>query len=230
MLTRRYFNMVEVMLAVVVIAVGLSSVFVLFPVGLTAHKTATADNSIADLAEYIFSSVKAQIDIESSGESSAAEKNFEKGDWAGYSDTAADAGVDVSDLAGWNVVDILKKGSTAADSKDNVSLLQHSSKKTVFWVRQMSGPADNRYVDFSAVGRVYTDRDSGKSGLENEYFYDRTTGKMKPLSSTDKPRKFVLPLVLEISYPAEVDYARREKKYFRFEIFNDNYEPKTVTP
>ena len=35
--------------------------------------------------------------------------------------------------------------------------------------------------------------------------------------------KFLLPLVLELSYPAEVPYEEREKSYFRFEIFNEHY-------
>ena len=225
----RAFNMVEVMLAVVVIAVGLSSVFVLFPAGLTAHKTATADNSLADLAEFIFSSVKAQIDIECSGADEDGKK-FEKGFWSKISDNDGDAGADVSDLTKWSVVDILKKGTASEDSKDEVTLLQNSEHRNVFWARQISGPLNNRYTDFSAIGRVYTDRGSSNSGLEKEYFYDRATGKMKSLDTTDKPRRFVLPLVLEISYPAEVDYERREKKYFRFEIFNDNYEPRPATP
>ena len=52
MLSKRYFNMIEVMLAIVVISLGLSSVFVLFPAGLAAHRNAAADNNTADLAEF----------------------------------------------------------------------------------------------------------------------------------------------------------------------------------
>ncbi|MCI5779851.1 MAG: hypothetical protein MR051_08600 [Lentisphaeria bacterium] len=229
---RRYFNMVEVMLAVVVISVGLASVFVLFPTGLTAHRSAAADNSIADLAEYIFSSVKAQIDIDCSGEDDEDNKKFEKGEWTKYSNTPSDASVELDDNgSGWNLVSILKKGVTSEDAVKNVSLLQNTAKKNVFWVRQVSGPSGNRYSDFSAIGRVYVDRESGKTGLEDEFFFS-TDGTMKQYSAISYPnkdaKKFILPLVLEISYPAEADYDLREKKYFRFEVFNSNYEPRVI--
>ena len=228
---RRYFNMVEVMLAVVVISVGLSSVFVLFPTGLTAHRSAAADNSIADLAEYIFSSVKAQIDIDCSGDDEDGKK-FEKGVWTKFTDQKSDASVELSDDgSGWNLVSILKKNVASEDAVKNVSLLQNATKKNVFWVRQISGPADNRYSDFSAIGRVYVDRESGKTGLEDEFFFS-TDGTMKlydNISYSGKDaKKFILPLVLEISYPAEAGYDLREKKYFRFEVFNSNYEPREI--
>ena len=47
------FNMVEVALAMAIIAIGLSGILVLFPVGINASKSAIADNNLADIAEYI---------------------------------------------------------------------------------------------------------------------------------------------------------------------------------
>ena len=42
--------------------------------------------------------------------------------------------------------------------------------------------------------------------------------------------KVVLPLVIEISYPADRPYTERTKAYFRFEIFNEAYKlKKTAT-
>ena len=233
----RAFNMVEVMLAVVVIAVGLSSVFVLFPAGLTAHKTATADNSLADLAEFIFSSVKAQIDIESSGEDDTSQKKFKNGYWAGCANTPADAGVDIGDESDWEPIDIFEKSvSDKAKRRKEDSLLQHKTKKNVFWVRQVSGAENNRFADFSAIARVYVDRSSANNtGMGNEFFYGFSDKKMKMYKNISFPsgkeslkdvRAFILPLVLEISYPAELEYDRREKRYFRFEVFNENYEPR----
>lgn len=232
----RSFNMVEVMLAVVVIAVGLSSVFVLFPAGLTAHKAATADNSLADLAEFIFSSVKAQIDVECSGEADDSSKKFKSGSWANFGNSAADAEVDVGNESDWKPVDILKKGTDSGLKED--SLLQHKDKSNVFWVRQVSGPENDRFSDFSAIARIYVDRDKSNNtncGLEKEFFRDVKSGNMKMYDDLDftddadkkklkDARAFILPLVLEISYPAEIEYARREKRYFRFEVFNENYE------
>ena len=46
--------MIEVALAMAIIAIGISSILVLFPVGINASKSAIADNNLADIAEYIF--------------------------------------------------------------------------------------------------------------------------------------------------------------------------------
>ena len=233
----RAFNMVEVLLAVVVIAVGLSSVFVLFPAGLKEHRSATADNSLADLAEFIFSSVKAQIEVECSGEAVDSSKKFKSGDWAKFGDDENDAKVDVGDASDWNPVGIFEKSVSSEDTRRKEdSLLQHKTKKNVFWIRQVSGAENDRFTDFSAIARIYVDRnkeDSDNCGLENEFFYDFNTGNMKmynhisfPPGKSKDARAFILPLVLEISYPAEIGYDRREKRYFRFEVFNENYEPR----
>ena len=220
MLSKRYFNMIEVMLAIVVISLGLSSVFVLFPAGLSAHKNAAADNNTADLAELVISSVRTQISVDTAN-------SAEFGTWAGFDDEPADAGVEVGNTSDWEVMDLLKSGKDDHDDIKNASLLQHKSKKNVFWVRQMSGPEDNRFVDFSAIARIYVDENS----MDKEFFFNADTKKYQlQRNSKVDLNKVLLPLVLELSYPAEVAYAEREKRYFRFEIFNEHYELSQVTP
>ena len=54
------FNMVEVALALVILAIGLSSVMVLFPVGLKASRASVADNNLADIAERVASYLQAK--------------------------------------------------------------------------------------------------------------------------------------------------------------------------
>ena len=48
---RHGFNMVEVALALAIIAIGISSILVLFPVGANANKAAIANNNLADIAD-----------------------------------------------------------------------------------------------------------------------------------------------------------------------------------
>ena len=215
MLSKRYFNMVEVMLAIVVISLGLASVFVLFPAGLAAHKTAAADNNTADLAELVISGVRTQISMDT-----ASGSGF--GSWAAVEDKKEDAAVEVGNTGDWSVMDLLKSGTADHDKVENASLLQHSDKSNVFWVRQMSGPEDNRFVDFSAIARVYVDKDS----MGNEFFFNAGAKKYQLYVKDSKVDldNVLLPLVLELSYPAEVPYAEREKRFFRFEIFNEHYE------
>ena len=243
------FNMVEVMLAIVVISVGMASVFVLFPTGLNAHKDAAADNSMADLAEYIFATVRTTIDVENSKD--AAEQKdvdnsfYKKSDWANAVDEAPN---DVKEgnvaSVGWKEIALFNSTSSTKSvnelDADKVSLLQHPTKKNIFWVRQMSGPDGDGYVDFSAIGRVYVDRGTG-TGVDNEFFLTvkgNTPVKYGELTENEKtfpnpsgsgsfesdPRYFLLPMVLELSYPAEKPEYERVKKYFRFEIFNEYYE------
>ncbi|WP_302812132.1 type IV pilus modification PilV family protein [Victivallis vadensis] len=56
---RHYFNMIEVALALAIIAIGLSSILVLFPVGLNANKSSIANNNLADVAEYMIGYLRA---------------------------------------------------------------------------------------------------------------------------------------------------------------------------
>lgn len=48
---KQYFNMVEIALAIAIIAFGMSSILVLFPVGLNASKDSMVDNYSADMIE-----------------------------------------------------------------------------------------------------------------------------------------------------------------------------------
>ena len=45
-LIKHYFNMVEIALALAVLAIGMSSILVLFPVGINANKAAIAERRI----------------------------------------------------------------------------------------------------------------------------------------------------------------------------------------
>ena len=149
---RHNFNMVEIMLAVIVIALGITGTFVLFPVGVNANKSAVADNSIADIAEYVTSFVRAEVlaacrppdedndetndddkdkeDTFKSFKQSVVNKKFHN------SGTAYRGAIDdVDDPSGWTE---LKNGNPIS------TILEHSSEKGVFLIRQLSGPEDNR--------------------------------------------------------------------------------------
>ena len=52
------FNMVEIALAIAIIAVGISAILVLFPIGINATRAAMDENSSSDVAEYIANFVK----------------------------------------------------------------------------------------------------------------------------------------------------------------------------
>lgn len=60
MKTTYKFNMVEIALAIAIIAIGLSAVLVLFPVGINATRAAMDENSSADVSEYVANFVRGQ--------------------------------------------------------------------------------------------------------------------------------------------------------------------------
>lgn len=212
---RKYrFNLIEVMLAVVILALGMTSVFVLFPAGLNNHKTAMAENSLADLAEFIVSHVRSQAALSSNMSNFAYD--------LGSSGTTLTYTYD--DDSDWDKVD------------ENGTLMQHKSDKGAYLVRHLSGPADDQYTDFAAIARVYKDdnfkdelmipinRDTRvKYSAMNKSKENITGANAGDLRELDV-ENFVIPMVLEISYPADRPYEDREKVYFRFEIFNENFE------
>ena len=209
------FNLIEILLAVVILSLGMTSVFVLFPAGLSNHKTAMAENSFADMAELIVSHVRAEAALSSNHEGF----NYDLGT-SDTIDTSVKYDYDNDD--GWTKVN------------DAGTVLKKNSR--TFLVRQLSGPADNQYTDFAAIALVRKDSSFGNEIVVPKNFSDRvkysdmTKSATATLQSLDID-KFVIPLVLEISYPADKDYEAREKVYFRFEIFNENFElKKRVTP
>ena len=239
-LRRNNFNMVEIMLAVIVIALGIAGTFVLFPVGLNANKDATAENSIADIAEYVTAFVRAEVLVASrSGDDDNPTEDVSKGfntkksfyeSGDKYKET-----VEVDNPDNWEIPETHKSrhksgSSGSSESEKGVAMiLSHSSEKGVFLVRQLSGPEGNRFVDFAAVARVYLDnKDADGTGLTGEYFpsanaditdmtQEATAEEIQAL------KKSFLPAILELSWPASVSYEDREKRYFRFEVFNDHF-------
>ena len=194
------FNLVEIMLAVVILTLGMTSVFVLFPAGLSNHRTAMAENSVADLAEFIISRVRAEAALSSNEDKFIYDKFNSGPDKNTYQFDEAD--------------DTLKEIA-----------------KGVYLVSHMSGP-DNDYADFAAVAQVYNDPTIGDEiWIPQNQAAPPKVDKYAPAPGTVTLKaldvyNFVLPMVLEISYPSNIPYDDREFVYFRFEIYNDNFELK----
>ena len=55
------FNMVEIVLAIAIIAIGISSILVLFPIGIQQTRSAMDENSISDVSESIALYVRGQL-------------------------------------------------------------------------------------------------------------------------------------------------------------------------
>ena len=221
---RRNFNMVEVMLAVIVVALGIASTFVLFPVGLNASKDAVAESRVADISETAALIVQSEVipnnvDTANKGYGFKSIDNSNKyfcSRPTSSDDTVIDQAIDPESLE-----DGKKVSGTDLYRMDN-GLYVYVSKVP-----------DSGEVLFAAAVKVYLDRDSNSdSGFKDEYFCTRNGNKkyselLNKEGLSDFINKFLLPVAVEVSWPVTVPAGDREKRVFRFELFNSEYDPRT---
>lgn len=211
------FNMVEIALAMAIIAIGLSGILVLFPVGINASKSAIADNNLADIAEYIMGYLQAGCNADwiklaknPPGEGASATYSFAD-DLPTSASSVGDSGITLDD-DGKN-----SNFPTPIPGNDANSANLFSGADGTFLYRQMT----NDVVDFAAVVKVWR---------ENINFYVpqiNTGAETTPHLINESLPQYAQNLCLEISWPIELPYADREKRVFRLEIFNQAYELST---
>lgn len=129
---KQFFNLIEIALAIAIIAVGMSSVLVLFPAGLNAVNSAAADNSAPDAVQYL----------------------------AGYLESRIRHEWNTSDPRTSNTVDNLPTSKPDADEAWNNSPIQDtpiytSSTGGLFKYEQTHTVNGESVVDFSAAARVW---------------------------------------------------------------------------
>ena len=210
------FNMVEIALAMAIIAIGLSGILVLFPVGINASKSAIADNNLADIAEYIMGYLQAGCNTDwiklaknPPGEGTSATYPFANALPTSAS-TVGDSGFTL-DADGKD-----SKFPTPIPGNDDDNANLFTDNHGTFLYRQMT----NDVVDFAAVIKVWK---------EDVEFYIPFFSKTAPIKPSIP--EYAMNLCIEISWPIELPYVDREKRIFRLEIFNQAYEiPATTTP
>lgn len=230
------FNMIEIALALVILAVGLSSVLVLFPIGANASNSSVADNNLANVAEQVMAYLQSELTAPANWTKNGESKNVSIGEF--------DSDPENADTA------IPKTDAFGAD--DKVANMDGLLKKTIggqtyYLYRQYAdiGGADDstRVVDFEAMIRAGTE--SGTS-LSNQFYPNLEEGNVKTLSNadtynrkyTDSPEhtqlkgaindllpKFYKSVIVEFSWPADAPWSKREKRIFRMELFNENFVP-----
>ena len=210
------FNMVEVMLAVIVVALGIASTFVLFPVGLNASNDAAAENRVAEISESVTMIIQSDILPQLLPPAGADGKNSTGFAFTNTStlfwDKTTSSGIDVAIDADSEIASCTKIGETG--------LYKYKSDNGIYLFVQK---------DFAAAVKVYLDQDSGnKTGFKDEYFCDPEKGNVKysAMASDERINKFLLPVVVEISWPVTLPADEREKRVYRFEMFNRDYDLK----
>ncbi|WP_294435776.1 hypothetical protein [uncultured Victivallis sp.] len=229
---RKYpFNMVEIALAMAIIAIGLSGILVLFPVGINASKSAIADNNLADIAEYIMGYLQAGCNADWIQNANAAEGTSPTFSFAEQFPVKDDEDeVLNSDQTGISL-DSDGDPNGFSEVSDFPNLFYGDSHK-VFYYRQMTGDV----VDFAAVIKIW--RVNGIDFMVPKYDSTATppTIIQEVPSATDaeeinKIKNYARSFYIEISWPVELPNEEREKRIFRLDIFNQAYKiPAATTP
>jgi type II secretory pathway pseudopilin PulG len=200
MLKINYFNMIEVALAMAIIAFGMTSILGLFPVGLNAARASIAENSGSDAAEQLAAYLK------SASEYSTVSFNNSfvtaGGTILDHGGLPADA---VLDTYSNDFLDAVKtQNFTNFPRIGEWQLYRTGANSSVFFVLQ--GPEGETSYDFAAMIKIW------KTPVTCRFMNDNVA-----VTNTDDGYNYSGGINLEISWPIEKKYIEREKKYFYIE-------------
>jgi hypothetical protein len=192
---KKFFNMIEVTLAIAVVGLGMAGIMALFPVGFQSSRDAIGDNYAADTAEqvlsYLASACQTNWTTMISSDGTAGTGSIPEGYASGTSVSSLPTSTDL-----WTQVfgNIFKVDLSTLD---------------VFGIKQ---PATGN-PDFTAHIKVWKSQITnmnigGVSGISIPY-YSNISG-----TTIGAAR-----LNVEISWPVEKPYSAREKRFFCLEIF-----------
>lgn len=198
-LKKFYFNMIEVALAMAIIAIGISSILVLFPVGINASKSAIADNNLADIAEYIFGYYKAtQLNSIYNGTNISALHGA--------------LGTEPSDSDMTNIT-----WNTNRITDTNLKAPTTGLQNRVFLYEQFTtlpGTPAREVIDFAAVAKIWS------APITLSWRPWRTAPNTVTSGTVQASDNYALRLYLELSWPADQRYALREKRIFVLDLYN----------
>ena len=187
------FNLVEIILALGVIAVGMTGVLVLFPTGLNAVNSATADNSAPDAVQYLAGYIESRI----------------RGDWRNGVNTtvsglpttkpAATSGYTFEPEDGWTQV----KDPT---NETNKLPIYTSATNGLFKYEQIHTVNGEAVSDFAAAARVWK--------TNNNHIH--VPGQSAPV----KMNTGSVTIFIEVSYPLTKPYDEREMQTYRFDLYD----------
>lgn len=227
MIRRSSFNLIEILLAIGIIAVGLSSAMGLFTSGLRVGSDVTASSCLPNVTQSLLSHLR--IYLMNYGCESDAGKGWKSG-------TGADA-YDIFSSAALGTAPSLSDFDTTAAANKNAAVIASkpsAGKKGVFLCRQLTVINGEPVTTFSAIAEVRWITDGTDSidiiGLPAGKSLKTKTidGTVSSVDSSggssfawDKCRRV---FQVRLSYPAEAAPEAREVRYFRLETYNDRYD------
>jgi type II secretory pathway pseudopilin PulG len=218
-----FFNMIEILLALTVIAIGMTSVLGLFPVGLNASRNAVAQNMSADVADQMITYMRVINELDDTGAKYTA--NFITGS-TDYSDSKyTDEGKIETEskdfLTAYKAGDITTTSSDFPRVASKWTIFKNKEaglENSMFFVVQ--GPnctedTGERPIDYSAMVLVWKSTVQIKRLIAGGDPAVSTDWQLWPDPATyDYSGK----LNIELSWPLELPYAERKKRYYQVVI------------
>ena len=206
------FNMVEILLALGVIAIGICSVMVLFPVGANASRDSIMEEYAAASAEQMLNMINFRLHMYDPGTHSTTKY------WNDYIQTpGGSARPSDADIEAMNAkLDL----DSASDWSSTNSLLGGSALKGSIFSYAPGGSPSNTYF------QIVIHKDGDKEDLDDidvAKIDFRALGVLwidkVDFNGTDLPYTMAARLNLELSWPVEIPYASRQKSYYTLEVF-----------
>ncbi len=241
---RFHFNMIEIILAIAIISIGISSVMVLFTSGIKTSNSTVGNSKLPDVAESVISRVKAAAleHCDASGWKNTFDNTFpalKDNRWTysektnnGVTTKKGEKGVNKSDFS-----------FNSSESKDGRVLIEDGSGN--FLYRQLrhskyvsTDSADNEYETiFAAIVEVRQVAPPGNTYDVNSDILmsspitpqtllpeDDVKGLGNARDAHSALAKMRRVLEIRISYPADVAMDMRDSKIYRIELYNDKYD------
>lgn len=199
---RHPFTMVEILLALGVCAIGICSVMVLFPIGANASRDAAMETYAANAADQMLNYLKYEI------------TNTSSVNWDKYIlDAPATAyTLDTTNPASkeGTPYDLLST-TVWPDPMGTVAtnVFKHQTNKGVYQIiscRDATPDVDSTEIDFRAIMNVWRQPVSISSTVTLLY-------------------NMAVQLNVEVSWPANLPHAARQKSHYVLEVFNPNFTP-----
>ena len=217
---KKYFNMVEIVLALAVVSIAIVSLMGVLPVALKASKNSVADNSVATVAEIM----KAYIDNRYNNATNLSD--LYSGTNPPFSDTAVYTAVNAPSVAS---VLALNNGIFNMPNPPFEVYRNSSNEDGTYRVEFYSGDLGNtsmRVTDFSAVVQIWKETLGGNIFVpQNVVSGTPTTGNISTIfnnsviSGSNTTDPYVITLVMRISYPADASFDNQEHRYYKFDYF-----------
>ena len=207
-LSKQYFNMVEIVLALAVVSVAIVSLMGMLPVALRASKNSVADNSVASVVEIMKSFVDRSY--RSNDDFSTFQGKFVNAKPTSSASTVLEYG-DSNE----------KYPSASSDLEKFAFQITNGNTNGTYCVELFSGKFDSgkfAVTDFDADVRVWYDKLDG--GIYIPYKTDDYEKNFYKKGGTyEVPLTHACTFYIEVSWPSGIKYANQEHRLYKFDYF-----------